>query len=99
MTYITIKEKIYNGATLKDAKNINIKAKHINIDTLLMYKDLFKFSKLPVKIQDGKLYSESITGSIYNSKIYLTAYTSDVKLENNILKIKLFILINDFVWL
>lgn len=69
-------------------KNINIKAKHINIDTLLMYKDLFKFSKLPVKIQDGKLYSESITGSIYNSKIYLTAYTSDVKLENNILKIK-----------
>ncbi len=69
-------------------KNINIKSKYINADTLLMYKDLTLTKKNPVKILDGKLFSEKILANIYGSQLNLSSFSSDIKLNDNILQLK-----------
>ena len=67
-------------------KNINIKSKYINTDTILMYKDKL-LSVYPIHIQDGKLYSERLSASLYNSPLYMSALNADFSLLNNHLKI------------
>lgn len=69
-------------------KNLNIKSKFLNTDTILMYKDLFLEKFCPVEIQDGKFYSERVIADIYANQVHLTAFTSDFKLKNNILSLK-----------
>ena len=65
-------------------KNINIKSKYLNTDTVLMYKDKL-LSSLPVCIDEGKLYSERLSASLYNSPLYLSAFNTDFSLFNNCL--------------
>ena len=69
-------------------KNINIKSKFIDLDTVLMYKDSPLLKLQPIRIQDGKFYSERATASLYSSPIVLTAVSSDFKLIDNNLLIK-----------
>lgn len=69
-------------------KNINIKSKTMNIDSILMYKDTPFISSIPVNIQDGKLYAEKILLNLYNKPVYLAAFSSDILLKNNILYLK-----------
>ena len=79
-----------NGTLLTDIskeiniKNINIKSKFLNTDTILMYKDRL-MSSYPIKINEGKFYSERIATTLYNSQIYFTAFNSDFSLNNKIL--------------
>ena len=68
-------------------KNVNIKSKYFNADTYLMYKDSPLSKLLPVRIKEGKFYAEKALVSIYNSPLYLSALTSDFKLQNNNLQI------------
>ncbi|MCQ2739454.1 MAG: AsmA-like C-terminal region-containing protein [bacterium] len=69
-------------------KNLNIKAKYINTDTILMYNDALLNESHPVCVQDGKFYSEKILANIYNSPIYLTAASGNFSLKDNIIKMK-----------
>ena len=69
-------------------KNINIKSKSLNTDTLLMYKDLPIMKTLPVEINEGKFYSERILADIYSDPLYMTAFSSDIKLKNDIMELK-----------
>ena len=69
-------------------KNLNVKSKFLNTDTMLMYKDLPLLKIRPVEIQEGKFYSERVFSNIYNSNVYLTAFTSDFKLKDDILVLK-----------
>ncbi len=69
-------------------KNVNIKSKYLNTDTLLMYKDLDAIKDFPIKINDGKFYAERLLANLYNSSMYLTGFTCDFKLANEILNIK-----------
>ena len=69
-------------------KNLNIKSKFINTDTLLMYKDVPMLKSIPIEIQDGKFYSERISASVYGSSVYLTAFTGDIRLKDNLMNIK-----------
>lgn len=69
-------------------KNMNIKSKFINSDTLLMYKDSPQLKTLPLRIADGKFYSEKANVSIYNSPLNLSAVSSDFKLTDNKLNMK-----------
>jgi len=69
-------------------KNINIKSKFFNTDTILMYKDIPLAKFRPVEIQDGKFYAERIQAYIYGVPVYLTAFTGDFKLQNEILSLK-----------
>lgn len=69
-------------------KNLNVKSKFFNTDTFLMYKDIPMIKMRPVEIQDGKFYSERILADIYGTPAYMTAFTSDFKLENDILRLK-----------
>ncbi len=64
-------------------KNINIKSKYLNTDTVLMYKDKL-VSSLPISIEEGKLYSERLSASLYNSSLYLAAFNTDFSLFNNV---------------
>ena len=68
-------------------RNINLKSKYLNTDTLLMYKDSPALKKLPVNILDGKFYGERLLTNVYSKPLYLTAYTSDIKLKDNILEL------------
>ena len=63
-------------------KNINIKSKYLNTDTILMYKDKI-LSEMPVNIAEGKLYAERISATLYNSPIYSTALNTDFNIKNN----------------
>ena len=63
-------------------KNINIKSKYLNTDTILMYKDKL-LSFVPARIAEGKIYVERLSASIYNSPLYLTALNADFSLINN----------------
>lgn len=63
-------------------KNINIKSKCLNTDTILMYKDKLS-SFIPLHIAEGKLYAERLTATLYNSPIYLTAFNADITINNN----------------
>lgn len=69
-------------------KNVNVKSKFLNTDTILMYKDVLLLNDLPIKVSDGKFYAERILASIYGSQLYLTAFSSDFKLDNKILDVK-----------
>jgi hypothetical protein len=69
-------------------KNLNIKSKFLNTDTILMYKDAPLMKMLPVEIREGKFYSERVLADIYGSQAYLTAFTSDMKLQNDLLSLK-----------
>ena len=66
-------------------KNINVKSKFLNTDTLLMYKDLPLVKTIPLTISDGKFYSERVSATLYNSPLSLSAVNADFKLNNNIL--------------
>ena len=68
-------------------KNINIKSKYFNADTYFMYKDSPLSKLLPITIKEGKFYSEKALVSIYNSPLYLSALTADIKLKDNNLQI------------
>lgn len=63
-------------------KNANIKSKYLNTDTLLMYKDTPLIRAYPVKILDSKFYAERILANLYSSPLYLSAFTSDLSLNN-----------------
>ena len=80
----TVSTDISKGMTVKNA---SIKSKYINTDTFLMYKDATILKSVPVKILNGKLYSEKALASIYNEPLYLSALSADFKLEDNILKL------------
>ena len=69
-------------------KNINIKSKYLNTDTVLMYKDSPLVKLYPVKILDGKFYSEKLLANVYGSPVYLSALTSDFKLNNDVISMK-----------
>lgn len=69
-------------------KNINIKSKYLNTDTLLMYKDNPLLRMYPLVINDGKFYSERILANIYGSPLYISAFSGDLKLKNNVLTLK-----------
>lgn len=69
-------------------KILSIKSKFINTDTLLMYKDSPVLKLYPLQIFDGKFYSERIISNIYGSQVYLSAFTSDFTLNNDILTFK-----------
>lgn len=64
-------------------KNINIKSKYFNSDTYLMYKDSPLSKLIPINIKDGKFYAEKALINVYNSPLYMSALTSDFKLQNN----------------
>jgi hypothetical protein len=71
-----------------DIKTINIKSKYINTDTLLMYNNFSTVNFCPIKIRDGKVYSERIYANIYASPLYLTGFTSEIDLQDNVLNLK-----------
>lgn len=66
-------------------KNLNIKSKYINTDTILMYKDTILEKLMPIRINDGKLYSEKLLMSLYGQSLNLSALSSDFKFINNVL--------------
>lgn len=83
-----INTSIYTDISKKlTVKDLNIKSKFLNTDTLLMYKDI-PLKQLPIEVQNGKFYSERIISDIYNSTVYLSAFTADMKLNDNILHLK-----------
>ena len=67
-------------------KNINIKSKYLNTDTILMYKDKF-LSAVPVNISDGKLYAERLSATLYGSPLYTSAFNADFSVNNNTINI------------
>lgn len=69
-------------------KNVSVKSKYLNTDTLLMYKDSPIMKLYPIIINDGKFYSERILANIYGSPIYLSAFSSDFNMKNQILSLK-----------
>lgn len=69
-------------------KNLNIKSKYINTDTFLMYKDNPLLKAYPLVINDGKFYSERILANVYGSPLYISAFSGDLKLKNNVLTLK-----------
>ena len=80
----TVLTDFSNALTIK---NLNIKSKYINTDTILMYKDKL-FSSVPVIVNDGKFYSERLTASLYNSPINISSLNSDFTINNNCIYIK-----------
>lgn len=71
-----------------NVKTVNIKSKYLNTDTILMYKDSPLTKLYPIKIHDGKFYSEKVLANIYGSPVYMSAFTSDFKLNNDIISLK-----------
>jgi hypothetical protein len=69
-------------------KNVNVKSKYINTDTLLMYKDSPLMKLYPIEINEGKFFAERIQSSLYDSSIYMTAFSSDFKLSKELLSLK-----------
>lgn len=71
-----------------NVKTVNIRSKYLNTDTLLMYKDMPVLNAYPLTIHDGKFYSERVQANVYGSPLYLTAFSADFRLNNNILRMK-----------
>ena len=69
-------------------KNLNIKSKYLNLDTILMYKDSPLFKLFPLYVNDAKFYSEKASMSVYGSPLYLSALSSDFRLKDNVLSAK-----------
>lgn len=69
-------------------KNINLKSKYLNTDTLLMYKDNLLLNTYPVEINNGKFYSERILANVYGEPLYLSAFNSDFEMKDNLLVLK-----------
>lgn len=69
-------------------KNLNIKSKFINTDTILMYKDIPLVKLRPIEVQDGKFYSERVQANLYGTPVYLAAFTSEMKLKDELLTLK-----------
>ena len=69
-------------------KNISVKSKYINTDTLLMYKDSPMMKLLPVNVNEGKFYAEKALVNLYNSPLFLSALTADFKLKDDNLDMK-----------
>ena len=69
-------------------KNINIKSKYLNSDTLLMYKDFPAKNNYPIVINEGKLYSERVASNVYGAPLYITSLTTDFDMHNNIVNLK-----------
>ncbi|MBR6126889.1 hypothetical protein IKQ21_04310 [bacterium] len=66
-------------------KNLNIKSKYANTDTLLMYKDSPLMKVCPFKINEGKFYAERANITLYGSPLYISALTTDFSVINNVL--------------
>ncbi len=64
-------------------KNLNIKSKYFNTDTYFMYKDSPASKLLPITIKDGKFFAEKALVNIYGSPLYMSALSTDFKLQNN----------------
>lgn len=71
-----------------ELKNINIKSKYLNTDTILMYKDFPTLKILPLVISDGKIYSERISANIYSSPLYMTAFSANFSMKKDVLQLK-----------
>ncbi len=69
-------------------KNINIKSKYTNTDTILMYKDSPLLKTIPIVIKEGKFYAEKALVNIYGSPLYFSALSSDFTLKDNKLSAK-----------
>ncbi|MBE7711801.1 MAG: hypothetical protein E7Z92_06660 [Cyanobacteria bacterium SIG31] len=69
-------------------KNANIKSKFLNTETLLMYKDSPLLKLMPICILDGKLYSERLLANIYENQVYMSAFSSDFNINENLLNLK-----------
>ena len=69
-------------------KNLNIKSKFLNVDTFLMFKDKLISGADTLIIEDGKLYSERLSASLYDSNLYLSGLNADFDLKNKIVKLK-----------
>lgn len=69
-------------------KNLNIKSKYINTDTILMYKDSPVLKLYPIIISSGKFYAERVLANVYGSSLYLSAFTSDLSLSDKIFTLK-----------
>lgn len=69
-------------------KNLNLKSKYMNFDTILMYKDSPLFKMLPINVAESKLFAEKASMSIYGAQLYLSALTADFKLTDNVLSAK-----------
>ena len=68
-------------------KNLNLKSKFLNTDTVLMYKDVPVLKNFPIEVVQGKFYSERISSTIYNTPLYMAAVNAEFNLKNNILNI------------
>ncbi len=64
-------------------KNLNVKSKYLNTDTLLMYKDNPLVKLYPLTVQEGKFYSEKVLANVYDSPLYLSAFSADLKLKDD----------------
>ena len=69
-------------------KNINVKSKYTNTDTILMYKDSPLLKLMPLTVKEGKFYAERALVNIYGSPLYFSALSSDFTLKNNKLSAK-----------
>ena len=63
-------------------KNLNVKSKYLNTDTLLLYKDNPVTKLYPCEVENGKFYSEKVLANVYDSPLYLSAFSSDIKLKD-----------------
>ena len=68
-----------------NVKNITVKSKYLNTDTVLMYKDSPLMKIMPLRVNEGKFYAEKAMMSIYGSQLYLSALTSDFQLKDEVL--------------
>ena len=53
-----------------------------------MYKDVPLLTSYPVKINEGKLYAERASASVYGSNIYLSGLNAEYKMENENLAVR-----------
>ena len=68
--------------------NLNIKSKFINTDTFFMYKDSPAFNLMPLRVNEGTIYSEKVLANVYNSPLHLSALSTNFDLKDNVLSLK-----------